>query len=66
MHSAIQKQGIKSFLVQEGPALAVAFLIADFFFKWGSFALECIGFLAVWYVLSLLSSWVSGFFKSTG
>lgn len=66
MHRAIQKQGVKSFLVQEGPALAAAFVIADIFFKWGSFALECLGFLATWYVLSLLAEWISGLFKPAG
>lgn len=66
MHRAIQKHGVKSFLWQEGPALAGAFLIADIFYKWGSFTLECLGFLSTWYVLSLISAWVSDLFKPAG
>ena len=30
--------------------------IAEFFFKFKSFALECLAFLAVWFVLSFLQS----------
>lgn len=56
MHRAIQKQGVAAFLRQEAPYLAGAFLIAELFYKWGSFALECLGFLATWYVLSFLAS----------
>lgn len=35
------------------PALFGAFLVAEFFFKFGSFTLECIAFLALWRVLDL-------------
>jgi hypothetical protein len=31
--------------------LAVSFLTAELFFKFGSFALECLAFLALWRVL---------------
>lgn len=33
------------------PSFFAAFLIAEFFYKFKSFALECIGFLVTWYVL---------------
>ena len=56
MHTAMKSQGIKSFLRQEGPWLLSAFIIADLFYKWGSFALECVGFLLTWYALSWISS----------
>lgn len=66
MHRAIHKQGVKSFLIEEGPALVGAFLIADIFYKWGSFALECLGFLATWYVLSLFCDLISKGLKPSG
>jgi hypothetical protein len=59
MHRAIQKQGVAAFLRQEAPFLAGALLIAELFFRWGSFALECIGFLATWYAFSFLASKVA-------
>tara|TARA_Y100001934_G_scaffold118177_1_gene144653 strand:- start:674 stop:898 length:225 start_codon:yes stop_codon:yes gene_type:complete len=42
------------------PGLGVAFLIAELFYKWGSFALECLGFLATWFVLDLVYGLLSG------
>jgi hypothetical protein len=36
----------------------ISFGIAEFFFKFKSFALECLAFLAVWFVLSFLQSLV--------
>ncbi|MGI9556839.1 MAG: hypothetical protein ACR2N5_02745 [Solirubrobacterales bacterium] len=59
MHSSIQKQGVRSFVRNEAPALAIAFLITELFYTWGSFTLECAGFLATWYVLSLAFPLVS-------
>lgn len=36
---------------------AVAFLIAEMFFKWKSFSLECTGFLVTWLVLDAAVTW---------
>ena len=54
MYTLIRSNKIRSLLWQEGLPLGVAFLIAELFFKWRSFALECAGFLATWTVLSWL------------
>ncbi len=56
MHRAIQRHGLSSFLKQEAPFLVAAFMIAELFYKFGSFALECGAFLATWYLLSLAAS----------
>jgi hypothetical protein len=39
---------------RQAPVFLVAFLIAEFFYKFKSFALECIAFLVTWYVLDAL------------
>jgi hypothetical protein len=36
-----------------GPALAASMIIAELFYKFHSFTLECLAFLATWYVLHL-------------
>ncbi len=36
----------------ELPALSFSLLIAEMFFHFGSFTLEALGFLALWYFLS--------------
>ena len=35
------------------PALIAAFVVAESFFKFGSFTLECVAFLALWRALDL-------------
>ena len=42
------------------PGLLIAFVIAELFYKWHSFALECLGFLATWFVLDAIFSLISG------
>ncbi len=56
MFSLIKTLGVEMSLRREAGPFIVAFLIASFFFKFGSFAFECLAFLVVWYVLSLLQS----------
>lgn len=38
-------------VVEQLPAFALAWLIAETFYKWKSFSLEMLGFLATWLVL---------------
>ena len=43
---------------QQLPAFAVSFLIAELFYKFHSFTLECGAFLVTWYVLDALLHWL--------
>lgn len=52
MYTQIATRGFWEYARTELPAGAVAFLIAELFYKFHSFALECLAFLATWYVLS--------------
>lgn len=54
--SLIKELGLLVAAKQEALPFLIAFGIAEFFFKFKSFALECLAFLAVWYVLSFLQS----------
>ena len=40
-------------------SLVVAFAIATVFYKFGSFALECLAFLATWAVIDLPAQWLA-------
>jgi hypothetical protein len=51
MYSLIRSYSPKNFALTQLPSLVAAFVIAEFFFKWKSFSLECLGFLATWFVL---------------
>ena len=45
-------------------SLVVAFAIATVFYKFGSFALECLAFLATWAVIDLPAQWLARRFDS--
>ena len=40
-------------LAYQLPSMAAAFLIAENFYKFRSFALECLAFMATWYAIDL-------------
>jgi hypothetical protein len=54
MLQMIRSTGVKNTLLAEAPPGLVAFMIAEIFFKFGSFAWECIAFLLTWCVLSFV------------
>lgn len=56
MFSLIKDLGLGLAMKQEAIPFLIAFAIAEFFFKFKSFALECLAFLAVWFLLSFLQS----------
>ncbi len=37
--------------LRQTPAFAASFIIASLLYKFGSFALECVAFLATWFVI---------------
>lgn len=44
--------------LREGVVLLIAFVIAELFYKFHSFSLECAAFLATWYVLGGIAAWL--------
>lgn len=54
MYQMIRSYGLLSSLKKEAPAATTSLVIAELFFKFHSFVLECVAFLATWYVLSWL------------
>jgi hypothetical protein len=58
MFSLIKNLGVQVALKQEAVPFVIAFLIAEFLYKFKSFTLECLAFLATWFVLSFIQSLV--------
>ena len=58
MFSRIKDLGLRIAVRQEAIPFLISFAIAEFFFKFKSFALECLAFLAVWFVPSFVQSLV--------
>jgi hypothetical protein len=54
MYTLIRNGSLAALLSTQAPALLISFVVASLYFKWKSFALECLGFLALWFVLDFL------------
>ena len=51
MFELLRSSPLRHLLPRQAPALALSLLVAELFFRFGSFTLECLGFLATWFVL---------------
>lgn len=55
MYSLMRRLPLKRVLAEEVPLAGAAMIIAEMFFKFHSFTLECLAFLATWYAFDLLA-----------
>ena len=53
----------RQLLLKQGPVLLIAFILAEMFYKFHSFTLECIAFLVTWYVLDAVLNVVMKLFQ---
>lgn len=54
MYTLIQAIPLRRLILEQGVAFGLSFLIAEMFYKFHSFTLECLAFLATWYVLDFV------------
>lgn len=52
MYTQIRSSGWIAYLKSEAVPLILSLAIAEFFYKFHSFLLECVAFLVTWYVMS--------------
>ena len=60
MFELLRSSSRRELYTRHVPGLVISLVVAELFYKWGSFALECLGFLATWLVLDLIFALVSG------
>jgi hypothetical protein len=60
LRDLIRIRGARVALTREAPAFVGAFVIAELFYKFHSFALECVAFLATWWLLSCFAWLIAG------
>lgn len=60
MYTLARHTGVRTFLLFHAPTLVVCIVIAEVFYKFHSFTLECVAFLATWALLDALRSWTLG------
>ncbi len=53
MYTLIRSVPLRQLLLQQVPSLAISLVIAELFYKFHSFTLECAAFLATWYVIDV-------------
>jgi hypothetical protein len=58
MYTLLKHHGVKKFLQTETPSLSASLLLSEMVYKFGSFTLECVAFLATWYTFSYVISQV--------
>ena len=51
MYQLLASISTQDLALRQTPAFAASFIIASLFYKFGSFALECVAFLATWFVI---------------
>lgn len=56
MFTMIQRLGLRQSLSAEAPYLLLSFFIAEWLYKFHSFTLECLAFLATWFILSAIGT----------
>jgi hypothetical protein len=54
MYTLVRSMPLKQLLIEQLPALVVAIIIAELFYKFHSFTLEALAFLATWFVVDAL------------
>lgn len=64
MYKFIRSVSNRELFLKQLPTLTVSLVMAELFYKFHSFTLECLAFLATWYLLDLLISLVLKLFSS--
>lgn len=54
MFTLLRMLPLRRLLIEQFPSIAAAWLIAELFYKFHSFSLECAAFLATWFVFDAL------------
>lgn len=60
MYTLIADARLRKGVISEGPPLLLSMLVAEAFYKFHSFGLECVALLVTWFVMSYLFSLVRG------
>ena len=64
MFELLRSSTLRQLLARQAPALALSLIVAELFYKFGSFTLECLGFLATWFVLDAVFAQASRYLSA--
>jgi hypothetical protein len=54
MFTLIKSSALPQVLTKQLPGLVISLIIAETFYKFGSFTLECVAFLGTWFLIDLI------------
>lgn len=54
MYTFLKNLPVRQIIKEYMPSLVISFIIADAFYKFGSFVLECGAFLITWYFIDYI------------
>ena len=60
MFELLRSSTLRQLLSRQAPSLVISMVIAEMFYKLGSFTLECIAFLVTWFVVDWIIASVTG------
>ncbi len=63
MYTMIQSLQTRWLLAEQAMVIGISLVIAELFYKFHSFTLECVAFLATWYVLDRGAHLLRSFFE---
>lgn len=66
MYALVQSASVRQLLIDQVPVLILSIVIAELFYKFRSFTLECIAFLVTWYLLDFAKNQVTSMWGKYG
>lgn len=57
MYTLFKTLTVKQLVYEQAPTLVIAWIVAELFYKFHSFTLECAAFLATWFILDVIVQW---------
>ena len=63
MYTLIRSVSLRHFVMEQIPALGLSVIVAETFYKFHSFTLECLAFLATWFVLDAVVTTLANLVK---
>ena len=63
MFELMRSSTLRQLLARQAPGLLISLVVAEMFYKFGSFTLECIGFLATWFVIDAIFAQIARAFS---
>lgn len=60
MYTLVRETSLPRLLSEQLPVFLASLVIAELFYRFHSFSLEAVAFLATWYALDATRAWFSG------